>query len=219
MNYGLANGFHLKKAGDAGRRRKKWGPRKGGKAVGSEPDSGGAGVPGCRARVSPAECPSKFRCVETVGPGGGQKKPPPVPCTTLLRTRNSDWVPQVRGSDPTAVVGLQAPDSLLAPRGYSIGSSKESSVSRTPQRMMQPLPIAHPYSNPSAGRMQGGAPAASGRFLAPCRCGRRRRRSSGSNAHLRHRYSRQAAPEDGRGRDRKWQRRHRVARGVRRTGH
>jgi hypothetical protein len=52
--------------------------------------------------------------VHASGDRSGQK-PPPVPCTTLLRTRYSAWVPQVRGLDPTTQVGLQAPDSLLAP--------------------------------------------------------------------------------------------------------
>src|SRR5262249_49921127 len=85
------------------------------------------------------------------------KKPPPVPCMALLRTRNVRWAPQVRGSDPTTMVGLQAPDSLLAPRGYSIGSSKVSPLSRTPQRSVSSLPITHPYSSPALLSPQGGA--------------------------------------------------------------
>jgi len=85
------------------------------------------------------------------------KKPPPVPCMALLRTRNVRWAPQVRGSDPTTMVGLQAPDSLLAPRGYSIGSSKVSPLSRTPQRSVSSLPITHPYSSPALRSPQGGA--------------------------------------------------------------
>ncbi len=56
----------------------------------------------------------------------GRLKPPPVPLQALLRTRYVRWAPQVRGSDPTTKVGLQAPDSWLAPCGYSIGSSKGS---------------------------------------------------------------------------------------------
>jgi len=47
----------------------------------------------------------------------------------LLRTRSVWWAPQGRVLNPTRAprsrrVGLQAPASLLAPSGYSIGSSK-----------------------------------------------------------------------------------------------
>ena len=80
-----------------------------------------------------------------------RKKPPPVPCLALLRTRIVQWAPQVRGSDPTTEVGLQAPDSLLAPRGYSIGSSKVSPLSRTPQRFMGRLPVPRPHSTTPPG--------------------------------------------------------------------
>ena len=42
------------------------------------------------------------------------------------------WVPHARITDPTTKVGLHAPDILnLAPRGYSIGSSKVSSITNT----------------------------------------------------------------------------------------
>src|SRR5207248_619945 len=56
------------------------------------------------------------------------KKPPPVPCLTLLRTRIDQGAPQHRVLGPTRTslegVGMQAPITLLAPSGYSIGSSK-----------------------------------------------------------------------------------------------
>jgi len=60
--------------------------------------------------------------------GRRSKKPPPVPLSALLRTRIDQGVPQGRFLDPTTWVGLQAPTSLLAPSGYSIGSSKGSPV-------------------------------------------------------------------------------------------
>ncbi len=62
------------------------------------------------------------------GPAARRKKPPPVPLSALLRTRIDQGVPQPRFLDPTATVGLQAPDALLAPSGYSIGSSKATPV-------------------------------------------------------------------------------------------
>src|SRR5579884_2903704 len=48
--------------------------------------------------------------------------------SALLRTRIDQGAPQGRFLDPTTTVGLQAPTSLLAPSGYSIGSSKGSPV-------------------------------------------------------------------------------------------
>lgn len=52
------------------------------------------------------------------------KKPPPVPCLALLRTRIGTGVPQRRLMDPATIsderrTGLQAPNALLAPSGYS----------------------------------------------------------------------------------------------------
>ena len=89
-----------------------------------------------RKIASPDFAPGQNRAGAPNGrPGPRRKKPPPVPCQTLLRTRNVQgrlssgfWIPLLR-------VGLQAPETLLAPSGYSIGSSKESSNSRTPQRL------------------------------------------------------------------------------------
>src|SRR5262245_50378227 len=95
--------------------------------------------------------------VELAEVGRNDEKPPPVPCKALLRTRNVRWAPQVRGSDPTTEVGLQAPDSLLAPRGYSIGSSKVSPLSRTPQRFVSSFPITQPHSNLALLPLQVGA--------------------------------------------------------------
>ena len=51
--------------------------------------------------------------------------------SALLRTRIDQGVPQGRFLDPTTTVGLQAPTSLLAPSGYSIGSSKARRFTNT----------------------------------------------------------------------------------------
>src|SRR5437667_11349805 len=63
------------------------------------------------------------------------KKPPPVPCLTLLRTRIDQGAPQHRVLGPTRTslegVGRQAPAALLAPSGYSIGSSKARPITNT----------------------------------------------------------------------------------------
>lgn len=74
------------------------------------------------------------------GAGGGKtprkahEKTSTCAVLALLRTRNVQgclttgfWVPRV-------MVGMQAPDRLLAPAGTRIGSSKVSPDSRTPQR-------------------------------------------------------------------------------------
>jgi hypothetical protein len=58
-----------------------------------------------------------------------QEKTSTCAVPALLRTRINLGAPQPRISDPTTLtVGLQAPNALLAPSGYSIGSSKESLV-------------------------------------------------------------------------------------------
>ena len=58
--------------------------------------------------------------------GSAQKKTSTCAVSALLRTRIDQGVPQGRFLDPTPWVGLQAPTALLAPSGYSIGSSKGS---------------------------------------------------------------------------------------------
>src|SRR5689334_11549962 len=58
--------------------------------------------------------------------GGAREKTSACAVSALLRTRIDQGVPQGRFLDPTTRVGLQAPTALLAPSGYSIGSSKGS---------------------------------------------------------------------------------------------
>src|SRR5581483_770374 len=60
--------------------------------------------------------------------GSAQEKTSTCAVSALLRTRIDQGAPQGRFLDPTTTVGLQAPTSLLAPSGYSIGSSKASPV-------------------------------------------------------------------------------------------
>jgi hypothetical protein len=57
-----------------------------------------------------------------------QEKTSTCAVSALLRTRNDQGAPQGRILDPTTKVGLQASTALLAPSGYSIGSSKASPV-------------------------------------------------------------------------------------------
>ena len=66
----------------------------------------------------------------------GAEKTSTCAVSALLRTRNVQRVPQARVLDPTTKVGLQAPNSILAPCGYSIGSSKVSPSHETLQRFM-----------------------------------------------------------------------------------